>query len=570
MFKEDHLSFRQRKYMKVKNIIGRALGGIGLVVLSPVYLAIIVAIKKEDGITAPVFFSQKRVGIHKEYFNLYKFRSMRTDTPHDKPTHLLENPDQYITKVGHFLRKSSLDELPQLWNIARGDMVVIGPRPALWNQDDLIAERDKYGANDVKPGLTGWAQINGRDELEIPVKARLDGEYVKKMGPLMDIRCFIGTVFSVLRSDGVVEGGTGAKKKLMVITNHSYMLWQFRRELIGKLMEDYDVIISTPFVGHEDDFAAMGCTMIETDVDRRGINPKTDMKLYLTYRRLLKEHHPDMVVTYSIKPNVYAGYACRQMRIPYCVNVQGLGTAFQKKGLREIVIRMYKTALKKAKTVYFENKGNAKVFLQEQIIRREQMCLLKGAGVNLKYYTYQKYPENDKVHFLYLGRIMKEKGMDELFYAAKELQRKEVPFVLDLVGFFEDEYKEKIDKLVDAKIAVFHGFQEDPRPYYAMADCVVLPSYHEGMSNVLLEAAATGRPVITSNIPGCKEAVDDGKSGLLCEAEDWNDLYRKMSKIARMSRIEREAMGVCGRDKMAREFDKDKVVKKTIQGIERV
>ena len=250
MFKEDHLSFRQRKYMKVKNIIGRALGGIGLVVLSPVYLAIIVAIKKEDGITAPVFFSQKRVGIHKEYFNLYKFRSMRTDTPHDKPTHLLENPDQYITKVGRFLRKSSLDELPQLWNIARGDMAVIGPRPALWNQDDLIAERDKYGANDVKPGLTGWAQINGRDELEIPVKARLDGEYVKKMGPLMDIRCFIGTVFSVLRSDGVVEGGTGAKKKLMVITNHSYMLWQFRRELIGKLMEDYDVIISTPFVGH--------------------------------------------------------------------------------------------------------------------------------------------------------------------------------------------------------------------------------------------------------------------------------------------------------------------------------
>lgn len=333
MFKEDHLSFRQRKYMKVKNIIGRALGGIGLVVLSPVYLAIIVAIKKEDGITAPVFFSQKRVGIHKEYFNLYKFRSMRTDTPHDKPTHLLENPDQYITKVGHFLRKSSLDELPQLWNIARGDMAVIGPRPALWNQDDLIAERDKYGANDVKPGLTGWAQINGRDELEIPVKARLDGEYVKKMGPLMDIRCFIGTVFSVLRSDGVVEGGTGAKKKLMVITNHSYMLWQFRRELIGKLMEDYDVIISTPFVGHEDDFKAMGCTMIETDVDRRGINPKTDMKLYLTYRRLLKEHHPDMVVTYSIKPNVYAGYACRQMRIPYCVNVQGLGTAFQKKAL---------------------------------------------------------------------------------------------------------------------------------------------------------------------------------------------------------------------------------------------
>ena len=206
MFKEDHLSFRQRKYMKVKNIIGRALGGIGLVVLSPVYLAIIVAIKKEDGITAPVFFSQKRVGIHKEYFNLYKFRSMRTDTPHDKPTHLLENPDQYITKVGRFLRKSSLDELPQLWNIARGDMAVIGPRPALWNQDDLIAERDKYGANDVKPGLTGWAQIHGRDELPIRQKAELDGYYVHHIQLKMDLECLWRTAGAVLRQDGIHEG----------------------------------------------------------------------------------------------------------------------------------------------------------------------------------------------------------------------------------------------------------------------------------------------------------------------------------------------------------------------------
>ena len=196
MFKEDHLSFRQRKYMKVKNIIGRALGGIGLVVLSPVYLAIIVAIKKEDGITAPVFFSQKRVGIHKEYFNLYKFRSMRTDTPHDKPTHLLENPDQYITKVGRFLRKSSLDELPQLWNIARGDMAVIGPRPALWNQDDLIAERDKYGANDVKPGLTGWAQVNGyRGDTSIQKRIEYDLYYIENWTMGFDFKIIFLTFF---------------------------------------------------------------------------------------------------------------------------------------------------------------------------------------------------------------------------------------------------------------------------------------------------------------------------------------------------------------------------------------
>ena len=212
--KQSHTASAGRvQYMKMKNIIDRILGGIGLVVLSPVYLGIILAIKAEDGIKAPVFFSQKRIGIHTTYFQLYKFRSMKVDTPHDQPTHLLENPEQYITKVGHFLRKTSLDELPQLWNIVKGDMAVIGPRPALWNQDDLIAERDQYGANDVKPGLTGWAQINGRDELEIEYKAKLDGDYVRKMGPLMDIRCFFGTIFSVLRSDGVVEGGTGAMKK---------------------------------------------------------------------------------------------------------------------------------------------------------------------------------------------------------------------------------------------------------------------------------------------------------------------------------------------------------------------
>ena len=267
-----------KNYLKTKSMVDMILGSVGMVVLSPVFLAIAVAIKLEDGLRAPVFFSQKRVGVHKSYFQLYKFRSMRLDTPHDIPTHLLDNPEQYITKVGRFLRKSSLDELPQLYNIARGDMAVVGPRPALWNQTDLIAERDKYGANDVKPGLTGWAQINGRDELEIDVKAKLDGEYVRKAGLAMDIRCVFGTIFSVLRGSGVVEGGTGTmerekkNKKVMIITNHSYMLWQFRRELIQMLMEDAEVYISTPFVGHEKDFADMGCHMIETPVDRRGIN----------------------------------------------------------------------------------------------------------------------------------------------------------------------------------------------------------------------------------------------------------------------------------------------------------
>ena len=184
---------------------------IGLIVLSPVFLVLAIWIKLDS--KGSVFFTQKRVGIHKTYFNILKFRTMRIDTPHDKPTHLLDNPDQWITKAGHFLRKTSLDELPQIINILTGKMAIIGPRPALWNQTDLIAERDKYGANDVRPGLTGWAQINGRDELEIPVKAAYDGEYVKNMSFLFDLKCFFGTIKSVFKHEGVVEGGTGELHK---------------------------------------------------------------------------------------------------------------------------------------------------------------------------------------------------------------------------------------------------------------------------------------------------------------------------------------------------------------------
>ena len=217
--KNKGLTTYQRSYIKFKRGIDTALAAIGMTVLWPVFLGIVIAIKLEDGFTAPVLFTQKRVGINKSHFELYKFRSMKLDTPHDVPTHLLEDPEQYITKVGKFLRKTSLDELPQIMNILMGEMDVVGPRPALWNQFDLIEERDKYGANDIRPGLTGWAQINGRDELEIEEKAKLDGYYVENIGVRLDLKCFFGTIKSVLKSDGVVEGGTGELKKRKKLRN---------------------------------------------------------------------------------------------------------------------------------------------------------------------------------------------------------------------------------------------------------------------------------------------------------------------------------------------------------------
>ncbi len=550
-----------------------------LIVLSPAFLICSILIYIDD--PGPILFTQKRVGINKTHFKLHKFRSMKMSTPHDTPTHLLDNPEQYITRMGKFLRKYSLDELPQIWDIFIGNMSIIGPRPALWNQFDLIEERDKYGANDVRPGLTGWAQINGRDELEISVKASLDGKYIEELtknslsGMKIDIKCFFGTFSSVAKADGVVEGGTGEiskqskvnekpEKKLIAITNHSYMFWSFRKELMEELQKDYEVAICTPFTGHEDDFKELGFRMIEMDVDRRGINPKTDLKLFFNYYKMLRKERPDMVVTYSIKPNIYAGLACRLMKIPYCVNVQGLGTAFQTKRLASIVSFLYRISCKKAKTVFFENKGNAQVFIDRKIIGEDKITVLSGAGINLEHYQYAPYPEHDEVRFLYLGRIMKEKGIDELFYAIRKLHEEYGDKVkLDLVGFFEDEYKEAVDRLVEDEIAIFHGFQEDPRPYYINADCVVLPSYHEGMSNVLLEAAATGRCIVTSDIPGCREAVDDGSSGFLCQVKDKESLYESMKKVMELSEEERTEFGLHGREKMKEEFNKKSVVAKT-------
>ena len=232
---------RKKEYIKKKEYLDIYLSLMALFFLAPVFLTLVIAIKLDS--PGPVFFKQKRVGIHQKHFKILKFRTMRTDTPKDMPTHLLQDPDQYITKVGKFLRKTSLDELPQLINIVKGEMSIIGPRPALWNQYDLIEEREKYGANDILPGLTGWAQIHGRDELDIPEKAKLDGYYVDNLSFGLDVKCFFGTILSVLRSDGVVEGGTGEMKrkevekmgkKILILSNYFITIFAFRKEVIQR------------------------------------------------------------------------------------------------------------------------------------------------------------------------------------------------------------------------------------------------------------------------------------------------------------------------------------------------
>lgn len=351
--------------------------------------------------------------------------------------------------------------------------------------------------------------------------------------------------------------------KILICTNHSYMFWQFRRELTQRLLREHEVLLSTPFVGHQEDLAALGCRMVETALDRRGINPVTDWKLVRFYWKLLRREKPDLVLTYSVKPNIYCGLAARMQKIPYYVHVQGLGTAFQRPILAAVVKRLYKLALKGARMTFFENNGNAKRFVEYGIQPAQKQTVLPGAGVNLSYHAYREYPQNEKVHFLYLGRIMKEKGVGELFQAARKLYQQRPDFVLDLVGFYEEEYKGEVDALVADGIAVFHGFQEDPRPYYASADCVVLPSYHEGMSNVLLEAAAAGRPLITSDIPGCMEAVTQ-ESGILVPVRNAEELAAAMAAMLEKTDAQRQAMGRAGRTHMQQSFDRERVVDATV------
>ena len=358
-------------------------------------------------------------------------------------------------------------------------------------------------------------------------------------------------------------------KRILILTNHSFMLWQFRRELIMALQDrGCQVIIGVPFGDHIDDFERIGCKMIDTPLERRGLNPIRDMKLYRQYVRIITEENPDLVITYSIKPNVYGGYACRKLSVPYCVNVQGLGSAFQKPMVARLVTAMYKVAVKEAKVVFFENEGNARYFRKKNITPEAQQVVLRGAGINLEFWTQKPYPRNQHVRFLYLGRLMREKGITELFEACRRLHDEGEEFLLDLVGFFEDEYKQQMEDLVSWGIAKFHGFQSDARPFYEQADCVVLPSYHEGMSNVLLEAAATGRPVIASFIPGCRETFSFlERSGLTCRAQDANSLYRAMKYFLSLDWEERNEMGLAGRERMREQFAKEEVVEQTLEAI---
>lgn len=362
-------------------------------------------------------------------------------------------------------------------------------------------------------------------------------------------------------------------KKILILANSSAGLYDFRNELVTALLEEYEVTISLPDEVRTYELAEEGVKVVHTELDRRGVNPGRDLKLFNAYRRLLKEEKPDLVLTYTIKPNIYGGFCCRMRKIPYITTITGLGSTFQKEGLlKKLIVFLYRTALKGAECVFFQNDSNRSIF-DRYGIRGKKSRLVSGSGVNLEKHPYEEYPCDDgkdaengiALRLLYIGRTMKEKGTDELLAAAEFFKKDastkgqgpEPEFLF--LGYPDEDYQEKLDDFEQKGYIRQLGFDPDAHKYIREAHAIVLPTYHEGMSNVLQEAASTGRPVIATDIPGCREIFEDGLTGIACKPRSSESLIEAIGKFLSLSREERALMGRRGREKMEREFDRRKV-----------
>ena len=352
-------------------------------------------------------------------------------------------------------------------------------------------------------------------------------------------------------------------KKVLILANSASGLYDFRNELLLKLLESYEVHVSLPDAEKVPQLAIEGCQVHRTPIDRRGVNPIKDMGLFLAYWQLIRSIKPDVVLTYTIKPNIYGNLCCRLKRIPYIANITGLGSVFENGGMvQKIVVLLYKLSLKKASCIFFQNKKNQEIFEQHGIYGKKAR-LVPGSGVNLDRHTFEEYSsKEEKMIFLYVGRVMKEKGIEELLYAAKVLCEENHQVIFRLVGNYEEDYKDIVEQYEKQGILELIGYQKEIHPYYKEAAAVLMPSYHEGMSNVILEASATGRPVLASDIPGCQEGFEDGIT-----PRDKEALLEALRKFVKLSEDERAQMGKNARAKMEREFDRKQVVNAYVEEI---
>ena len=353
-------------------------------------------------------------------------------------------------------------------------------------------------------------------------------------------------------------------KKILFLVNHDVVIYNFRYELVEALREaGHDVVISSPDGEKIRDLEAIGCRYIETEVSRHGTNPVKDFGLLLKYIKILKKEKPDIVFSYTIKPNIYGGMACEVMGIPYVANITGLGSAVENGGMmQKLTVLLYKLAFRKIQKVFFQNQENMNFFIEKKIAL-EKHGLLPGSGVNLEKFQPLPYPEKNTVEFAFISRIMKEKGADQYLEAAEKIHDKYPNTVFHVCGFCEEDYEEKLNDLQNRGIIVYHGMVRDVRTVIKDTQCIIHPTYYpEGLSNVLLEASACGRPIITTDRSGCREVIDDRVNGFIVEQKNTNDLIEKIEMFLSLDYEEKKEMGIAGRKKVEKEFDRQIVVDK--------
>lgn len=358
--------------------------------------------------------------------------------------------------------------------------------------------------------------------------------------------------------------------KILFLANDGEGLYKFRKELIQTLLKDNEVFISLPKDKYIPKLEELGCKYIDTKFNRKGTNPIKDIQLYKFYKNKLNEIKPDIVLTYTIKPSVYGGLACQSLNIPYIVNITGLGSAIENGGLLEFIsLSLYKIGIKKAIKVFFQNSFNRDFMINKGIVKNKQCDLVPGSGVNLKEYNVLEYPNDETIDFTYIGRIMKEKGFDQYIEAAKYIRNKYPKSRFHIAGEYEDDYKQIVNELMKDNIVIYHGSVENMvNEIYKKVQCVIHPTYYaEGLSNVLLESLACGRPIITTDRPGCREVVEDEVNGYIVRQKDTNDLINKIEKFISLSLEQRKQMGLNGRNKIEKEFDRNIVIDKYLREI---
>lgn len=357
--------------------------------------------------------------------------------------------------------------------------------------------------------------------------------------------------------------------RVLIVANNDVGLYKFRRELLEALVEKHEVYISLPDGDFVPEMEKMGCKYEPCEFDRHGTNPIEELKQIEYYKKLIKRVRPDIVFTYTIKPNVYAGMACASLKVPYVANITGLGTAVENGGImQKITLVLYKLGLRRAQKVFFQNNENMEFMLSRGIVRGEY-DLLPGSGVNLEQYHVQEYPDNETVDFIFVARVMKEKGINQYLEAAKYIREKYPNTRFHVCGACEQDYNETLRNLQDKGIIIYHGLVKDMLKIHEFSCCTIHPTYYpEGLSNVLLESSACGRPIITTDRSGCREVIDDGVNGFVVKQKDSADLIEKIEKLLALSWEDRKNMGLAGRAKVEREFNRQIVVDKYLKEIE--